>query len=464
MTRNGSGAVDHRTAGTQPTATDLAVQAVGVGKIFPTKGGEVIALAGVDLEVAAGEFVSLIGPSGCGKSTLLRLIADLDQASSGTLEIFGKPARRARIDQDYGIAFQQSGLLPWRTVGGEHLAPARAARHLPPGAHRARRRARRARRPHRVRRPLPGPALRRHAAARRDRPRPRHATAAAAHGRALRRARRDDARVPADRAHPHHRRDRRRGRVRDPLDPRGGVPVRPRRRDEPAARAGSPTSSRPAWAASAARACASRPSTSSASPRCARRCTAPRSRGRTSDDRRRLGRTLPVGERALPSWLRFVAPVVVGVLMLALWILYVDVFAAAPRMLPSPAAIGAELVLRWDIIFEDMLVTATNALIGLVVGSLLAVLLAGLAAAARPIDGMLTPLVAALAVIPIVAITPILNTMFGASSQFGRRRSRRSPRSSRSSSTCCGACARPGPCTATCCAHRRRRARRPSAC
>jgi NitT/TauT family transport system permease protein len=129
---------------------------------------------------------------------------------------------------------------------------------------------------------------------------------------------------------------------------------------------------------------------------------------------------VPVGERTLPGWLRFVAPVVVGVLMLALWILYVDVFAAAPRMLPSPAALGAELVLRWDIIFEDMLVTATNALIGLVVGSLLAIVLAGLAATARPIDGMLTPLVAALAVVPIVAITPILNTMFGASSQFGR--------------------------------------------
>ena len=73
----------------------------------------------------------------------------------------------------------------------------------------------------------------------------------------------------------------------------------------------------------------------------------------------------------------------VGVLILALWILYVDVSATAPRMLPSPAAIGAEFVLRWDIIFEDMLVTATNALIGLVVGSLLAIVFAGLAAAAR---------------------------------------------------------------------------------
>ena len=97
--------------------TDLAVHASGVGKVFPTKTGEVVALTEVELEVAAGEFVSLIGPSGCGKSTLLRLIADLDQATTGTLEIFGKPAKRARIDQDYGIAFQQAGLLPWRTVG-----------------------------------------------------------------------------------------------------------------------------------------------------------------------------------------------------------------------------------------------------------------------------------------------------------------------------------------------------------
>lgn len=128
----------------------------------------------------------------------------------------------------------------------------------------------------------------------------------------------------------------------------------------------------------------------------------------------------PIGEREPPGWLRVVAPLVVGILMLALWILYVDVLAAAPRMLPSPIAIGAELVLRWNIILPDMLITATNALIGLVTGSLVAVFLAGLAAAARPIDGMLTPLVAALAVIPIVAITPILNTMFGASSQFGR--------------------------------------------
>ncbi|CAN5120571.1 ABC transporter ATP-binding protein [soil metagenome] len=103
-------------AGEAVQVGELAVRASGVGKTFASKSGDVVALAEVELTVAAGGFVSLIGPSGCGKSTLLRLIADLDDASSGELEIFGKPARQARIDQDYGIAFQQAGLLPWRTV------------------------------------------------------------------------------------------------------------------------------------------------------------------------------------------------------------------------------------------------------------------------------------------------------------------------------------------------------------
>ncbi len=100
-----------------------AVRATGVGKVFPTKEGEVVALIEVDLSVAEGEFVSLIGPSGCGKSTLLRLIADLDQATSGELEVFGRSTRQAREEQDYGIAFQQAGLLPWRTVSGNIALP-----------------------------------------------------------------------------------------------------------------------------------------------------------------------------------------------------------------------------------------------------------------------------------------------------------------------------------------------------
>lgn len=100
-----------------------AVHAAGVGKVFDSADGEVVALTGVDLDVAAGEFVSLIGPSGCGKSTLLRLIADLDTPRTGDLTIFGKTARQARLDQDYGIAFQQAGLLPWRTVAANIALP-----------------------------------------------------------------------------------------------------------------------------------------------------------------------------------------------------------------------------------------------------------------------------------------------------------------------------------------------------
>jgi NitT/TauT family transport system ATP-binding protein len=94
-----------------------AVEITGVTKTFPiAKGGRVDAVVDVDLTIAPGEFVSLIGPSGCGKSTLLRLIANLIEPTSGTVVVNGKAAKRARLDQDYGMAFQQSGLFDWRTV------------------------------------------------------------------------------------------------------------------------------------------------------------------------------------------------------------------------------------------------------------------------------------------------------------------------------------------------------------
>lgn len=126
-------------------------------------------------------------------------------------------------------------------------------------------------------------------------------------------------------------------------------------------------------------------------------------------------------EAPLPAWLRVGAPIGVGVLLVALWVVWVDVFKLAPRALPSPVAIGSELALRFGIIADDVLITGTNAVVGLLAGVLVGILLAGLAAAWRPVDGMLAPLIAAIAVVPIVALTPILNTMFGASSQFGRQ-------------------------------------------
>ena len=125
--------------------------------------------------------------------------------------------------------------------------------------------------------------------------------------------------------------------------------------------------------------------------------------------------------RTPPVWVRVVAPITVGVVILVIWIVAVDVVKAAPRALPSPIAITNEFVLRSGIIVEDMGITASNALIGLATGAIVAIVLAALAATSRPVDGMLAPLVAAIAVVPIVALTPILNTMFGASSQFGRQ-------------------------------------------
>ena len=89
-----------------------AVELSGVDKRFDS----VHALDGIELTLAEGEFVSLIGPSGCGKSTLLRVVADLEQPTGGTVRVGGKSPHQARLDQDYGIAFQQAGLLEWRSV------------------------------------------------------------------------------------------------------------------------------------------------------------------------------------------------------------------------------------------------------------------------------------------------------------------------------------------------------------
>ena len=100
------------------------VEIGGVTKRF----GQTTALQGIDLEIAEREFVSLIGPSGCGKSTLLRIVGDLIQPTEGKIVVNGKSARRARVDRDYGIVFQDPVLYDWRTVAKNIALPLELAR------------------------------------------------------------------------------------------------------------------------------------------------------------------------------------------------------------------------------------------------------------------------------------------------------------------------------------------------
>jgi NitT/TauT family transport system ATP-binding protein len=103
--------------GAGPAAAPAAVEIRGLTKTFnPGQPNAVEALVDIDLSIPSGAFVSLIGPSGCGKSTQLRLIANLLEPTSGEVLVNGKPAHQARLDQDYGMAFQQAGLFDWRTV------------------------------------------------------------------------------------------------------------------------------------------------------------------------------------------------------------------------------------------------------------------------------------------------------------------------------------------------------------
>jgi len=88
----------------------------GINKVFSGQERDVVALESVDLDVAKGEFISLVGPSGCGKTTLLRIIDGLDFADSGTVELEGK--RLDGVSQDMAYVFQDINLLPWRSVRG----------------------------------------------------------------------------------------------------------------------------------------------------------------------------------------------------------------------------------------------------------------------------------------------------------------------------------------------------------
>ena len=92
------------------------IAARDVGLTYQTNDGPVFALSKIDLDVAEGEFVSLIGPSGCGKTTLLRAIADLEKTTEGVLSVNAMTPEQARMNRAYGYVFQSPALYPWRTV------------------------------------------------------------------------------------------------------------------------------------------------------------------------------------------------------------------------------------------------------------------------------------------------------------------------------------------------------------
>lgn len=85
-----------------------------VGKVFSTKSGDVVALDKTSFTVSEGEFVTILGPSGCGKSTILRVVAGLEEPTSGRVLLDGNEIKGPGPDR--GMVFQSYTLYPWLTV------------------------------------------------------------------------------------------------------------------------------------------------------------------------------------------------------------------------------------------------------------------------------------------------------------------------------------------------------------
>jgi NitT/TauT family transport system permease protein len=118
---------------------------------------------------------------------------------------------------------------------------------------------------------------------------------------------------------------------------------------------------------------------------------------------------------------RVLAPVLLGVLALVAWQQLVVRAGIKPYLLPSPTAIWDQLVQILPLVWSAALATGSNVLVGLLVGAALAVLAAVAAARSSWFDALMSPTAAALSVMPIVALAPALNTMFGTTSTTPRR-------------------------------------------
>ena len=92
----------------------ISICVKNLNKCYRVREGNLPALSAVDLEVAEGEFVSIVGPSGCGKSTLLYILGGFIRADSGVIEVGGKAVTGPGTDR--GVVFQEYALFPWLTV------------------------------------------------------------------------------------------------------------------------------------------------------------------------------------------------------------------------------------------------------------------------------------------------------------------------------------------------------------
>src|SRR2546429_9468404 len=102
------------------SAAGVAISLRGVSKRYMTASGDAVdALGEIDLDVAAGEFVSIVGPSGCGKSTLMMLGAGLIPATTGTITVGGVPGKGA--GGTAGLAFPRGGVLGRGTAFSHRL-------------------------------------------------------------------------------------------------------------------------------------------------------------------------------------------------------------------------------------------------------------------------------------------------------------------------------------------------------